>query len=49
LDLRTRLSDLRGSLQGNDKLEELLQDAINNTEKMGRLREEVKPEEEPNA
>src|SRR5205807_622089 len=24
LDLRTRLSDLRGSLQGNDKLEELL-------------------------
>ena len=49
LDLRTRLSDLRGSLQGNDKLEELLQDAINNTEKMGRLREEVKTEGEPNA
>ena|SRR5437588_10306567 len=49
LDLRTRLSDLRGSLQRNDKLEELLQDAINNTEKMGRLREEVKTEGEPNA
>jgi type VI secretion system protein ImpB len=31
LELRTRLSDLRGSLQGNDKLEELLQDAITNT------------------
>src|SRR6266498_3843360 len=26
MDLRTRLSDLRGSLQGNDKLEELLLD-----------------------
>jgi len=49
LDLRTKLSDLRGSLQGNDKLEELLQDAINNTEKMGKLKEEVKPEGEPNA
>jgi type VI secretion system protein ImpB len=49
LELRTKLSDLRGSLQGNDKLEELLQDAINNTEKMGKLKEEVKPEGEPNA
>jgi type VI secretion system protein ImpB len=44
LELRTRLSDLRGSLQGNDKLDELLQDAINNTDKMDQLREEVKPE-----
>jgi type VI secretion system protein ImpB len=49
LELRTRLSDLRGSLQGNDKLEELLQDAITNTEKLGKLKEEVKPEGEPNA
>jgi type VI secretion system protein ImpB len=32
LDLRTRLSDLRGSLQGNDKLEELLLEAVGNTE-----------------
>jgi len=47
LELRTRLSDLRGSLQGNDKLEELLQDAITNTEKLGKLKEEVKPEENP--
>src|SRR3984893_5243166 len=30
LDLRTRLSDLRGSLQGNDKLEELLLEAVGN-------------------
>ncbi len=37
LELRTRLSDLRGSLQGNDKLEELLQDAVTNTEKLGKL------------
>ena len=28
LDLRTKLSDLRGSLQGNDKLDELLQGAL---------------------
>jgi len=49
LELRTKLSDLRGSLQGNDKLEELLQDAITNTEKLGKLKEEVKPEGEPNA
>lgn len=49
LDLRTKLSDLRGSLQGNDKLEELLQDAITNTDKLGKLKEEVKPEGEPNA
>ena len=33
LDLRTRLADLRGSLQGNDKLEELLLEAVGNTEK----------------
>ena len=31
LELRTKLSDLRGSLQGNDKLEELLLDAVGNT------------------
>ena len=49
LELRTKLSDLRGSLQGNDKLDELLQDAINNTDKMGKLKEEVKPEGESNA
>ncbi len=47
LDLRTRLSDLRGSLQGNDKLEELLLDAVSNTDKLNRLKSEVgvsKPE-----
>ena len=42
LDLRTRLSDLRGSLQGNDKLEELLLDAVGNTEKLDKLKTEIK-------
>ncbi len=41
LDLRTRLSDLRGSLQGNDKLEEALLDAVGNSEKMEKLKGEV--------
>jgi type VI secretion system protein ImpB len=45
LDLRTKLSDLRGSLQGNDKLEELLLDAVGNTEKRKQLEGEIgKPE-----
>jgi type VI secretion system protein ImpB len=41
LDLRTRLSDLRGNLQGNDKLEEALLDAVNNPEKMEKLKGEI--------
>jgi type VI secretion system protein ImpB len=41
LDLRTRLSDLRGSLQGNDKLEELLLEAVGNTEKLEKLKGEI--------
>jgi type VI secretion system protein ImpB len=41
LELRTRLSDLRGSLQGNDKLESLLLDAVGNTEKMKKLETEI--------
>ena len=41
LDLRTRLSDLRGSIQGNDKLEELLLDAVGNTEKLDKLKAEM--------
>lgn len=41
LDLRTRLSDLRGSLQGNDKLEESLMSAISNTELLDKLKGEV--------
>ena len=41
LDLRTKLSDLRGSLQGNDKLEELLLDAVGNTDKLAKLKSEL--------
>jgi type VI secretion system protein ImpB len=41
MDLRTKLSDLRGSLQGNDKLEEILMDAVSNTEKLGKLKTEL--------
>ena len=41
LDLRTRLSDLRGNLQGNDKLEELLLDAVGNTEQLDKLKGEI--------
>ncbi len=46
LDLRTRLTDLRGSLQGNDKLEEVLMEAVSNTEKMDRLKKELGKEGE---
>ncbi len=41
LDLRSRLADLRGRLQGNDKLEELLLDAVANTEKLEKLKGEL--------
>lgn len=41
LDLRTKLADLRGSLQGNDKLDEVLQEALRNTEKLNQLKAEI--------
>jgi type VI secretion system protein ImpB len=44
LDLRTRLSDLRGSLQGNDKLEEMLLDAVGNADKLDQLKKEMEKE-----
>jgi type VI secretion system protein ImpB len=40
LELRQQLADLRGSLQGNDKLEEILQSTLNDAEKMGKLKQE---------
>jgi type VI secretion system protein ImpB len=49
LDLRTRLSNLRGSLQGNDQLDKALFDAVSNTEELNKLRAELgapKPEGE---
>jgi type VI secretion system protein ImpB len=43
MDLRTKLSDLRGSLQGNDKLDEILQETLRNSEKLGKLKAEIGP------
>jgi type VI secretion system protein ImpB len=43
LELRTKLSDLRGRLQGNDKLEEILQQTLNDAESMRKLRAEIAP------
>jgi type VI secretion system protein ImpB len=34
LELRQQLADLRGSLQGNDKLEEMLQATLGDADKL---------------
>lgn len=41
LELRDRLSDLRGSMQGNDKLEEALREAVSDKDKLAKLRSEL--------
>jgi type VI secretion system protein ImpB len=41
LDLRTRLNDLKGTLQTNDKLDQILLDTVSNTEKLNQLRAEM--------
>jgi len=41
LDLRTKLADLRGRLQGNDKLDEMLMEAVTDSEKADKLRAEL--------
>ena len=41
LDLRTRLSDLRGSLQGNDKLEGVLLSTVSDADKLSKLKDEL--------
>jgi type VI secretion system protein ImpB len=41
LDLRTKLSDLRGALQGNYKLDEALMEIAGNTEKLGQAKKEL--------
>jgi type VI secretion system protein ImpB len=41
LDLRTRLADLRGSLQGNEKLDEVLLDAVKDKGKLDKLKAEL--------
>ena len=46
LELRGKLSDLRANLQGNQKLDSLLQEVMKSTEKSDRLRSELeKPED----
>ena len=44
LELREKLGDLRGSLQGNDKLEELLREAVSNTDSLKKLKSEIDKE-----
>jgi type VI secretion system protein ImpB len=44
LELRTKLSDLVGTLQGNEKLERLLQGVITDTDKLERVRGEIAKE-----
>lgn len=41
LDLRTKLSDLRGTLQSNEKLDEILQATMNDEDKMKKLKAEL--------
>ena len=41
LELRSQLSDLRGSLQTNDKLDEVLQATLGDADKMSKLRAEL--------
>ena len=51
LELRTKLSDLVGTLQGNQKLETLLNDVISNSAKLEQVRAEMdneKPKEGTN-
>src|SRR5262249_28725056 len=41
LELRTKLSDLRGTLQGNEKLDDILRETVGNEDKMKKLKAEV--------
>jgi type VI secretion system protein ImpB len=44
LDLRTKLADLRGSLMGNDKLEEILLGTVADADKLSKLKSEMAKE-----
>jgi len=48
LELRTKLADLRGSLQGNDKLDEILQATVADADKMAKLKAELGTEGDSN-
>lgn len=45
LEVRTKLSDLRNKLAGNDKLEDILGDVLNNTDQLAKLGQEARKEE----
>lgn len=44
LDLRRQLADLRGSLQGNDKLDEILQSTLSSEGGLDKLKAEMTPD-----
>jgi type VI secretion system protein ImpB len=46
LEARTKLSDLRNKLAGNDKLEDVLSDVLSNTEKLKQLGREAGKDQE---
>lgn len=46
LEARTRLADLRNKLAGNEKLEDLLDEVLRNTEQLERLGQEAQPTKE---
>jgi type VI secretion system protein ImpB len=46
LEARTKLSDLRNKLAGNEKLEDILADVLSNTEQLMKLGHEAKQDEE---
>ncbi len=48
LDLRTRLNDLKGTLQTNDKLDEALLQAVSKTESLDKLKSEIGGKEDSN-
>ena len=45
LEARTKLADLRNKLAGNEKLEDILNDVLTNTEKLAVLGQETRTEE----
>jgi type VI secretion system protein ImpB len=46
LEARTKLADLRNKLAGNDKLEDILTDVLNNTEQLAQLQPNPPAQEE---
>lgn len=44
LELRSKLADLRGRLQGNDKLDDILQKTLGDAEKLSKLKDELAAE-----